>query len=130
MVGSGIRKKPIPDPGSRGPKGTGSRIRIRNTGRRTFFLSSLDFCGLHIFLCVKLYSDPFGSGSESERFDRIRIRILQNIRILSDSDSDSDSDPQHCYHPRVVPNTYNPLIHGRGADLPPISLLGKNSKSA
>jgi len=31
MVGSGIQKKPIPDPGSRGPKGTGSRIRIRNT---------------------------------------------------------------------------------------------------
>jgi hypothetical protein len=28
---SGIRKKPIPDPGSRGHKGTGSRIRIRNT---------------------------------------------------------------------------------------------------
>jgi hypothetical protein len=31
---SGIRKKPIPDPGSRGQKGTGSRIRIRNTGSR------------------------------------------------------------------------------------------------
>jgi hypothetical protein len=29
--GSEIRKKPIPDPGSRGQKGTGSRIRIRNT---------------------------------------------------------------------------------------------------
>jgi hypothetical protein len=29
---SGIRKKPIPDPGSRGQKGTGSRIRIHNTG--------------------------------------------------------------------------------------------------
>ncbi len=29
---SGIRKKPTPDPGSRGQKGTGSRIRIRNTG--------------------------------------------------------------------------------------------------
>jgi hypothetical protein len=29
---SGIRKKPIPDPGARGQKGTGSRIRIRNTG--------------------------------------------------------------------------------------------------
>ncbi len=28
---SGIRKKPIPDAGSRGQKGTGSRIRIRNT---------------------------------------------------------------------------------------------------
>jgi hypothetical protein len=32
--GSEIRKKPIPDPGSRGQKGTGSRIRIRNTGQR------------------------------------------------------------------------------------------------
>ncbi len=29
---SGIRKKPIPDSGSRGQKVTGSRIRIRNTG--------------------------------------------------------------------------------------------------
>jgi hypothetical protein len=29
--GPEIRKKPIPDPGSRGQKGTGSRIRIRNT---------------------------------------------------------------------------------------------------
>jgi hypothetical protein len=37
--GSGIRdrrsgKNPIPDPGSRDQKGTGSRIRIRNTGWR------------------------------------------------------------------------------------------------
>jgi hypothetical protein len=31
VLGSGIPKKPIPDPGSRGQKGTGSRIRIRNT---------------------------------------------------------------------------------------------------
>ena len=31
-IGSGIWKKPIPDSGSRGQKGTGSRIRIRNTG--------------------------------------------------------------------------------------------------
>jgi hypothetical protein len=31
VLGSGIRKKPISDPGSRGQKGTGSRIRIRNT---------------------------------------------------------------------------------------------------
>jgi hypothetical protein len=32
-LGSGIRKKAIPDPGSgsRGQKGTGSQIRIRNT---------------------------------------------------------------------------------------------------
>jgi hypothetical protein len=33
-LGSGIRKKPIPDPGSRGQKGTGSRIRLRNTGKK------------------------------------------------------------------------------------------------
>jgi hypothetical protein len=34
-LGSGIQKKPIPDPGSgsKGKKGTGSRFRIRNTGR-------------------------------------------------------------------------------------------------
>jgi hypothetical protein len=31
VLGSGIRKKPIPEPGSRGQKGTGSRIRIHNT---------------------------------------------------------------------------------------------------
>jgi hypothetical protein len=30
-LGSGIRKRHIPDPESRGQKGTGSRIRIRNT---------------------------------------------------------------------------------------------------
>ncbi len=30
---SGVRKKPILDPGSRGQKGTGSRIRIRNTAK-------------------------------------------------------------------------------------------------
>jgi hypothetical protein len=30
---SGIRKKPIPDPESRGQKGTGSRIQIRNTAQ-------------------------------------------------------------------------------------------------
>ncbi len=40
-LGYGIRKKPIPDPWSRGQKGTGSRIRIRNTGsnKRIFGLS-------------------------------------------------------------------------------------------
>ncbi len=40
-LGSGIRKKPIPDPGSRGKKGTGSRI--RNTA---FILANLQICGL------------------------------------------------------------------------------------
>ena len=40
-LGSGIRIKPIPDPGSRGQKGTGSRIRIRNIGRLLFFTTAV-----------------------------------------------------------------------------------------
>ena len=46
-----------------------------------------------MFTKENLLSDPFGSGSESDRFDRIRMRILQNVRILLDSDL--DLDPQH-----------------------------------
>ncbi len=42
-LGSGIRKKRIPDPGSRGQKGTGSRIRMRIRNNET--------CS--IFLCVE-----------------------------------------------------------------------------
>ncbi len=38
---SEIRKKPIPDPGSRGQKGTGSRIRIRNTDPRHWILATV-----------------------------------------------------------------------------------------
>jgi hypothetical protein len=37
--GSEIRKKPIPDSGSRDQKGTGSRIRIRNTAKYLLSLS-------------------------------------------------------------------------------------------
>jgi hypothetical protein len=36
-LGSEIRKKPIPDPGSRGQKITGSRIRICNTAFNNIF---------------------------------------------------------------------------------------------
>jgi hypothetical protein len=42
-LGSGIRKKPIPDPGSRGQKGTGSRIRIRNTAKKVCFPAKFNF---------------------------------------------------------------------------------------
>ncbi len=65
-LGSGIQKKPIPDPGSRGQKGTGSRIRIRNRN------SDLDHAATHFFLNrpVTSAADPdphwFGfPGSES-----------------------------------------------------------------
>jgi hypothetical protein len=42
-TGSEIRdpEKPIPDPGSRGQKGTGSRIRMRNTVQDTGTVQSL-----------------------------------------------------------------------------------------
>jgi hypothetical protein len=55
-LGSGIRKKPIPDPGSqsRGQKGTGSRIRIRNTVR-------------HLQVCVfTVKQDRSGRGHHNE----------------------------------------------------------------
>jgi hypothetical protein len=40
-LGSGIRKKPSLDTGSRGQKVTGSRIRIRNTASKKFCNSQL-----------------------------------------------------------------------------------------
>ena len=58
--------------------------------RQVFINSQLNFTFLNMFYYKNLHSDPFGS--ESERFDCIWIRILQNVRIISDS----DSDPQHC----------------------------------
>ncbi len=51
---SGIREKPIPDPGSRGQKGTGSRIRIRNTAVVGNFCPLADWFRIHS-----------GSGSET-----------------------------------------------------------------
>jgi hypothetical protein len=51
---SGIWRNPIPDPGSRGQKGTGSRIRIRNT------VSSQCFRSLSVRILRSLWS---GSGS-------------------------------------------------------------------
>jgi hypothetical protein len=49
-LGSGIRKNPIPDPGSRGQKGTdpGSRIRIRNTAYKSVcsLSSKIDHVGV------------------------------------------------------------------------------------
>ncbi len=34
-------EKPIPDPGYRGQKGTGSRIRIRNTEKKAFLVPTV-----------------------------------------------------------------------------------------
>jgi hypothetical protein len=47
---SGIRKKPIPDPGSKGQKGTGSRIRIRNTVGESSSFSQVEPLGKRLCL--------------------------------------------------------------------------------
>jgi hypothetical protein len=89
---SGIRKKPIPDPGSRGQKGTGSRIRIRNTDVYKRRREGSAFCcrstGRPPPRCVwAASSDPPGSGSTPETTEMltkevlwIRIRILPSTR--------------------------------------------------
>jgi hypothetical protein len=59
-LGFGIRKKPIPDPGSRnqGQKGTGSRIRIRNTGTILDYCTVLGNRRIRMFLGLQ-DPDPF-----------------------------------------------------------------------
>jgi len=81
-----------------GPKGYlfFLQVKISNNFQILFFIHKkrheiVDFTLVNIFDYINLHWDPFGSGSESEWFDR--IRILQNVRILSDLDL--DSDPQH-----------------------------------
>jgi hypothetical protein len=58
MVGSGIRKKPIPDPGSRGKKGTGSRIRIRNTGQYYAQIIRAGKLEAHLFFFLNFKGTP------------------------------------------------------------------------
>ncbi len=72
----GSEKKPIPDPGSRGQKGTGSRIRNRNTGcvRNAAITSG----GINYYL----YKFLAGCRSWLESRVRIRIRKLR-IRICT-----------------------------------------------
>ncbi len=60
--GPGIRNKPIPDPGSRGQKGTGSRIRIRNTGRLLFFTTSV-----HSLTVDKVIHSLFSAPADSRQ---------------------------------------------------------------
>jgi hypothetical protein len=71
-LGSEIRKKPIPDPGSRGQKGTGSRIRIRNTGRETEHNRLIDGWAAAIggsrYLSQKMDSFQLGASVISEKW--------------------------------------------------------------
>jgi hypothetical protein len=54
-LGSGIRKKPIPDPGSRGQKGTGSRIRIRDTVFFSVTALIICLCAHQLSLSLSLF---------------------------------------------------------------------------
>jgi hypothetical protein len=74
--GSEMRKKPIPDPGSRGQKGTGSRI--RNTVRNHFFFK--------YFNSLMRIRDPgwkqFGSGiQDGNNLDPGWKKVGSGIRI-------------------------------------------------
>jgi hypothetical protein len=65
LLGSGIRKKPLPDPGSRGQKGTGSQIRIRNTAHKFSMkwvnifhaagVSSVWYGTIHVYMVLSGY---------------------------------------------------------------------------
>jgi hypothetical protein len=76
MVGSGIRKKPIPDPGLGGQKGTGSRIQIRNTDsfhskakkhRFCLYIRVGEFCPviLAISACIYIVLTAMKRGNEA-----------------------------------------------------------------
>ncbi len=57
---SRIRTVSIPDPGSRGQKGTGSRIRIRNTDRQTM-TKVRNKIVMNDLISTVLYGYPTGS---------------------------------------------------------------------
>jgi hypothetical protein len=69
---SGIRKKSIPDPGSRGQKGTGSRIRIRNTDFDIFFPRQLSTLSRHA-------EEMFGNLFSEAEGDKIFLIFCGNL---------------------------------------------------
>jgi hypothetical protein len=90
--GSGIRKKPILDPGSRGQKAPnpGSRIRIRNTAKMELRLlptlqtrvpdSDLDG-SLPVLICVAGFPDPdrIPKTDQDPGFSNYTIFLVNNI---------------------------------------------------
>jgi hypothetical protein len=80
-LGSEIRKKPIPDPGSRGQKGTGSWPGIRNTGykcqKRTDKYSTARNIRVRIFsgqALLSVLSRVYPSRTQGQKRPRIWIR--------------------------------------------------------
>ncbi len=80
-LGSGIRKKPIRDPGSRGQKGTGSRIRIRSTD---FFAEISVRKKSQNFHCWRFERMLLGCSVEDQKNVRRRLLgLLDHIKEFS-----------------------------------------------
>ncbi len=91
--GSGCWLLPIPDPGSRGLKGTGSRIRIRNTACN-FLSFSLFFC--QMFQNFSILASKFNFLGKKMLFSNCFI-CLEFIPIrIGRTRPDLDPDQQHC----------------------------------
>jgi hypothetical protein len=73
---------PIPDPGSRGQKGTGSRIRIRNTELH----SNLDPCWIRFRVQEGRNGPKKGKYEETFCFDELDV-LLEDWRLLLSGNS-------------------------------------------
>jgi hypothetical protein len=83
---SGIRKKPIPDPGSRGQKAPnpGSRIRIRNTAVKEIFVRVTARCCYHLLKkrrdTIHIHAYTALKGRRHERFAS-DLFIINQLRL-------------------------------------------------
>jgi hypothetical protein len=83
-LGSEIRKRPNPDPGSRGQKGTGSQIRIRNTGMHSWAAFGT------IFSFTRSFRNNFGAtGKLKQSGKRFSGYIIFHKSSVADPDPGS-----------------------------------------
>ncbi len=77
-MGFGSGKKPIPDPGSRvhGQKGTGSRIRIRNTE-----IQFCRYCNQNVWVINKHVADPDRSVDPDRKESNWKFYVRQRTDI-------------------------------------------------
>jgi hypothetical protein len=90
-LGSGIRKNPIPDPGSRSQKGTGSRIRIRNTANHPLKITSIkiaypgplldSLCGRATMSPI-FYDGKSNRGSPGGAVNRLRCCYVSTVHAV------------------------------------------------
>jgi hypothetical protein len=75
IYGFGIWEKSIPDPGSKGQKGTGSRIRIRNTGKKLRISDQQKLLNTRTVWQLLRYSgvNLFGTRYECECFYKVLL---------------------------------------------------------